>query len=193
MLSKLREVVTAIKKASGGATQNIRCTSGSLTVKSMKDLIEALCINPEYHVLFDVGAGEGFVVLCACMVGFKSAAGCEYKENEYLRSFFKAAADRLGCAEKANVTFEAFSEVPLDATVVFTFNAVFNPDTQHLIVQKVVESNAKYFICCRNKTLSNESKILEALDDQFETVKIVKAKMQGSGARHTFFVLKRKD
>lgn len=190
MLSK---VAAVIKKVSGGATQNNKCTSGSLTAKSMDALFQALGVNLVDHRFYDIGAGSGFAALYACEAGFEGAAGCELPENEHLKCISDAAAGRLGLVDKVEIIYKPFSKVPENATVVFTFNAVFNELTQVLIATEVVRSNAKYLIYCKNPTYNNEARILEALEYKFETIKVVNASMQGSGARHTFFVLKRKD
>jgi len=192
-------VQKAIQKVSGGATCNFRCTSGSVTEPGMEKIFDCIkqdsATGLESEVLYDIGAHVGFVLFCALMAGFKAATGCEYKENKHLEDVFEGtkAALKSDCpkVEEATVDWTEFTDVPPDTTVVFTFNAVFPKKTQDLVLEKVRDSNAKYFVCFNNKTYLNEAPMLAALGDAFSLLNKLAIRTTGSAAQHIAFIFKR--
>lgn len=177
------------------AATNLKHMSGSFTPKTLQKALGK--VRGEH--LFDIGAHAGLVVLLALTsFGFKAASGCEYKENNFLNYYFqlckKKLEEKCGRTLNAMIKFKAFAKVriPPEADVVFTFNAVFDPEDQHLIMQEVKNAeHVKYFICTKSRVFERSSQVVAAMDNTFELVATVDGRMSGSGQQHQIFVLRR--
>jgi hypothetical protein len=198
MLIAPRKISALLKHVSGGgADANIDNITGSFRNKPMINVMRSIPKRQRKNFYFyDIGAANGYALLCALALGFKKARGCELPVNKPVQGRIFKGAKRIlenALTKKldAKIIFKEFRHIPSEANVVYVFNAVFIPALQEMIMAKVKRSNAQYFICTKSRLFSDQDKILNALDRKFEFLKEIRGYMIGSSSQHRIWVFKR--
>lgn len=86
---RVAAVYKVMKKCGDGADGGMVGVNGSVTASSLVKILKS--IHAHDHVLVDLGAGDGRVMLAALAVGADTAVGFELPENSSYKLLFCAA------------------------------------------------------------------------------------------------------
>jgi hypothetical protein len=191
-------IATIIQRVTGGATSGVKGISGSLTKGSMDGIWEIMGDKANDKCFYDIGASVGHAIFYAALHGARHSTGCEFQENSFLGHYFDTVKRELlrdqptEALQTASITFEAFSTVPDDANIVYTFNKGFDFDTQELIMQQVrAKQNVELFVCSKNPFYKKPDDVLAELGDAFRLMGQVKCRMTGSQEHCIMWVFER--
>jgi len=176
---KYRQYYWTLKQQSGGKINRIipdvELTYGELTEDGFTTIIKNI---DNRGTFYDIGCGEGKVILWAHKNGFKRVKGVEYVKERYDKCL-----ELLKGVHNAEIIHGDMFNLKLsDANVIYMSNLCFGDDTNKRLAKKIYdECNDDVIIFCS-----------VSLDDKyFENVKDIIVKMTWNEA-HTEHMMKKR-